>query len=73
MFAPLTMPQTVTLPVFGSAKNQASSSAEGAQSGANGEWQIDSNNDPMDFDLLAEYLLEDNPTSSTAGLNFDFK
>jgi hypothetical protein len=25
-----------------------------------------------DFDLLAEYLLEENPTSS-AGLNFDFK
>jgi hypothetical protein len=72
MFPPLTMPQAVTLPVFGSASNQASSSAEGTQTGANSEWQMDSSNDPMDFDLLAEYLLEDNPTSAT-GLNFDFK
>jgi hypothetical protein len=66
------MPQAVTLPVFGSASNQASSSAEGAQNGTNNEWQMDSSNDPMDFDLLAEYLLEDN-TTSTTGLAFDFK
>lgn len=32
---------------------------------------MDSSGDPMDFDLLAEYLLEDNPSSS-AGLSFDF-
>ena len=74
MYAAMTMPQAVTLPVFGSAsnQNQPASASEGTQGGTNGEWQIDSNNDPMDFDLLAEYLLEDNTTSST-GLNFDFK
>lgn len=33
---------------------------------------MDSSGDPMDFDLLAEYLLEDNPSSSV-GLSFDFK
>ena len=55
MLAPLTMPQTVTLPVFGSANAQ--SSGDGAQ--GNPEWQMDSNGDPMDFDLLAEYLLEE--------------
>lgn len=70
MFASLTMPEAVTLPVFGSASNQAA--AEGNTSGTSSEWQMDSSNDPMDFDLLAEYLLEDNTTSST-GLNFDFK
>mmetsp|Transcript_52479 Transcript_52479/g.147315 ORF Transcript_52479/g.147315 Transcript_52479/m.147315 type:complete len:491 (+) Transcript_52479:100-1572(+) len=69
MFASLTMPEAVTLPVFGSASNQAA--AEGNTSGTSSEWQMDSSNDPMDFDLLAEYLLEDNTTSST-GLNFDF-
>lgn len=66
------MTQTVTLPVFGSANSQAQSSAEVDQNGTHNEWQIDSSGDPMDFDLLAEYLLEDNPSSS-AGINFDFK
>ena len=70
MFAALTMPQTVTLPIFGSASNQASST-EGVNNGSNSEWQVDTNGDPMDFDLLAEYLLEDTAASST-GMNFDF-
>jgi len=65
------MPQAVTLPVFGSANSQAQPSSEMVQNGSTGDWQIDSSGDPMDFDLLAEYLLEDNPSSS-AGLNFDF-
>lgn len=72
MFTTSTMPQTVTLPVFGSAANQTSSSGEGSNAGTNSEWQMDNNGDPMDFDLLAEYLLEDSAASSS-GLNFDFK
>mmetsp|Transcript_44648 Transcript_44648/g.129071 ORF Transcript_44648/g.129071 Transcript_44648/m.129071 type:complete len:470 (+) Transcript_44648:144-1553(+) len=66
------MPETVTLPVFGSASNQqATASADEAQKNANQDWQMDSGGDPMDFDLLAEYLLEENPTSA-AGIDFDF-
>eukprot|EP00428_Durinskia_dybowskii_P032180 CAMPEP_0170232596 /NCGR_PEP_ID=MMETSP0116_2-20130129/16039_1 /TAXON_ID=400756 /ORGANISM="Durinskia baltica, Strain CSIRO CS-38" /LENGTH=464 /DNA_ID=CAMNT_0010483381 /DNA_START=176 /DNA_END=1570 /DNA_ORIENTATION=- len=65
------MPPTVSLPVFGSASSQAHTSSEGAQNGTSTEWHMDSGGDPMDFDLLAEYLLEDNP-SSTVGLSFDF-
>jgi hypothetical protein len=57
------MSPAITLPVFGSASNQAAAS----QSGNNGEWDDSGNADPMDFDLLAEYLLDDNPVS------FDFK
>jgi hypothetical protein len=59
------MSPAVTLPVFGSASNQAAA----GQSGNSGEWDS-GNADPMDFDLLAEYLLDDaggNPVS------FDFK
>jgi hypothetical protein len=64
------MSQTVTLPVFGSAS--AAAHADGAQSANQAEWQIESGSgDGMDFDLLAEYLLDDNPTSHTAA--FDFK
>lgn len=71
MLAPLTMPQTVTLPVFGSANTQAP--GDGAQGAAgHSEWQMDSNGDPMDFDLLAEYLLEDS-NAGVPGLNFDFQ
>lgn len=66
------MPPTVSLPVFGSASSHAHSSSEGAQHGSHTEWHMDSSGDPMDFDLLAEYLLEDNPSSSV-GLSFDFK
>jgi len=65
------MPPTVSLPVFGSASSHAQSSTEVAQNGSSTEWHIDSSGDPMDFDLLAEYLLEDNPSSSV-GLSFDF-
>ena len=56
------MSPAITLPVFGSANNQAAA----GQSGNSGEWDS-GNADPMDFDLLAEYLLDDNPVS------FDFK
>jgi hypothetical protein len=75
-------PAAITLPVFGSASNnnQQAAAAGGQQSSGNnsnnsnnnnnnGEWDS-GNADPMDFDLLAEYLLDDaggNPVS------FDFK
>ena len=59
------MPQAVQLPVFAASSGQ---NAEGAQ-GTSADWQMDSNGDPMDFDLLAEYLLDDNPGAST-GISF---
>jgi hypothetical protein len=64
MFAP-TMPQTVPLPVFTS----ASQANDGDQ-----DWHLDTSGaDPMDFDLLAEYLLDDN-AGTTTGISFpDFK
>lgn len=68
-----TMPQTVTLPVFGSAgASHPPQSSSGAPNSGSSEWHMDSGSDPMDFDLLAEYLLEDNATTNT-GLGFDFK
>jgi hypothetical protein len=69
MSAPSTTTQTATLPLFSSASAQAQqATADGGQS----EWQMDSGGDPMDFDLLAEYLLDDG-TGNTAGMSFDFK
>ena len=66
------MPETVTLPVFGGASAPAPAPADNTQQNG-GEWRVDnSSNDGMDFDLLAEYLLDDNP-SSAAGISFDFK
>lgn len=62
MYAP-TMPQTAPFPVFASA-NQATESEH--------DWHIDTAGDPMDFDLLAEYLLDDN-TANPAGIGFDFQ
>ena len=61
------MSPAITLPVFGSTSNQAAAGQSGNNGeGNNGEWES-GNADPMDFDLLAEYLLDDNPVS------FDFK
>ena len=56
------MPDGVTQPVFGSTGQQSNQEAGlqmDAQSG-----------DPMDFDLLAEYLLDDTNGNS---VTFDFK
>lgn len=65
----LVMPQPVTIPIFGSASNQQ----QPQTSAGLGEWSIDEGEQDMDFDLLAEYLLEDNPGSNqTGGGNFDF-
>jgi hypothetical protein len=63
-----TMTQAVSLPVFGSIST-TQGTAPVDQAPAQGEWQMDTGGDGMDFDLLAEYLLDDNPTSAT----FDFK
>ena len=65
------MPQTITLPIFGSAGNQSKSAQDQGTQNDNG-WQMGESSGDADFDLLAEYLLEDNPTTSAA-LNFDFK
>jgi hypothetical protein len=62
------MTQAISLPVFGSSSAQGTAE----QSVEQGEWHMDTGGDGMDFDLLAEYLLDDNPTSA-AGMNFDFK
>ena len=64
------MPQTVTMPVFTSA-GQAQPASEGTQQVGGSDWQVGESGGDADFDLLAEYLLEENPTN-TAGLNFDF-
>lgn len=58
----------VTVPIFGSAGAHATAS-DGNPSGS--DWNMDSSDDPMDFDILAEYLLDDNPGNAT-GLAFDF-
>ncbi len=66
------MSHTVTLPVFASAS--AAAHADGAQSANQAEWQMESGSgDGMDFDLLAEYLLDDNPAVPAPGISFDFK
>ena len=63
------MSQPVTIPIFGSTSNQ-----QPHTSGESGEWYMDDEEQDMDFDLLAEYLLEENPgqTQTTVGVNFDF-
>jgi len=69
MLAPI-MSQPVTIPIFGSTSTQQQQPTQQQQSG---EWYIDEDEQDMDFDLLAEYLLEENPTTNqTGGVNFDF-
>jgi hypothetical protein len=75
----------VTIPIFQSASSAAAAaaaaaaSADGVISGATApsshtDWgsMYQSANDPMDFDLLAEYLLEDNTGSLHGDPTFDF-
>ena len=60
------MPEAVTLPVFGSTSAAAQPPAQGDG------LQVDVNEgDQMDFDLLAEYLLDDAP-GNAGGITFDF-
>jgi hypothetical protein len=64
------MNQPVTIPIFGSSSAQADHQHHDGQS----LWQMEQGENDMDFDLLAEYLLEDNPGGeSTSGMTFDFK
>jgi hypothetical protein len=63
----------ITIPIFGSssASARAPAASDGGQPGS-AEWNMDQSGDPMDFDFLAEYLLDDNPVTA-AGMPFDFK
>jgi len=69
MLAPV-MSQPVTIPIFGSTSTQQQQPAQQQQPGGS-EWYMDDGEQDMDFDLLAEYLLEENPTTSQTG-GFDF-
>ena len=65
---PPIMSQPVTMPIFGSTSTQKQ------QPQQQSEWYMDDGEQDMDFDLLAEYLLEEAPsTSQTGGVNFEFK
>lgn len=65
------MSQPVTIPIFGSSSAQLQQHHH--QDGQS-EWQIDQAEQDMDFDMLAEYLLDDNPGDQSAlGMTFDFK
>jgi hypothetical protein len=61
----------VTIPIFGSSSARAPAASDGGQPGS-AEWNMDQSGDPMDFDFLAEYLLDDTPVNA-AGTAFDFK
>ena len=72
----MTTMQPVTLPRFGSAGQAPPQSAPGG-AWATADQQANPNSDPLDFDLLAEYLLDDGnalPGSTATGLpQFDFR
>ena len=70
MLAPI-MSQPVTIPIFGSTSTQQQQPSQ-HQAGGSGEWYMDDGGADMDFDLLAEYLLEENPGTNQTG-GFDFK
>ncbi|KAL3925772.1 MAG: hypothetical protein SGILL_000190 [Bacillariaceae sp.] len=69
--------QSVTIPIFApnSGQQQQTQTAAAAASSEDVDWtqHIDHGDGTgdMDFDLLAEYLLEENP-GQAAGMNFDF-
>mmetsp|Transcript_17655 Transcript_17655/g.42974 ORF Transcript_17655/g.42974 Transcript_17655/m.42974 type:complete len:491 (+) Transcript_17655:916-2388(+) len=69
---------SVTIPIFQSASSAAADAGVTAAAAAPPPSQSDwgslyqSANDPMDFDLLAEYLLEENPGGLPGDENFDF-
>ena len=77
------MSHPITIPIFGSNNGQQGSLQQ--QLGANDD-NIDEDDNvdwtqavsgggdnDMDFDLLAEYLLEENSGPGGSGMNFDFK
>lgn len=57
----------INMPMFASAGNQSSN----AQPGDPPAWLMEGS-DPLDVDLLAEYLLEDGKPAPN-GMTFDFK
>eukprot|EP00531_Pseudo-nitzschia_arenysensis_P007517 CAMPEP_0116114658 /NCGR_PEP_ID=MMETSP0329-20121206/96_1 /TAXON_ID=697910 /ORGANISM="Pseudo-nitzschia arenysensis, Strain B593" /LENGTH=473 /DNA_ID=CAMNT_0003608049 /DNA_START=1147 /DNA_END=2568 /DNA_ORIENTATION=+ len=61
------MSQPVTIPIFGSTSTQHPQQ----QAAGSSDWYMEDGEQDMDFDLLAEYLLEENPDSSHTG-GFDF-
>lgn len=67
MSAPI-MSQPVTIPVFGSTSTQQQ---QPTQQQGSGEWYMDDGGQDMDFDLLAEYLLEEPGSSQTGGFDFN--
>ena len=66
------MPQTVTLPVFGSANTADQAAQQQQASGNNAEWSAENSGDGIDFDILAEYLLDDNPNIANGMTDFNF-
>jgi len=68
MLAPI-MSQPVTIPIFGSASTQQP--AQQQQATESGEWYMSDGDQDMDFDLLAEYLLEENPGITQTGFDFN--
>ena len=58
----------INMPFFSSANNQSSS---GDQPGDPPAWLMEGS-DPLDVDLLAEYLLEDGKPAPN-GMTFDFR
>ena len=66
---------SVTIPIFQSASSAAADAGAAAPPPSQSDWGslYQSANDPMDFDLLAEYLLEENPGGLPGDDNFDFR
>ena len=62
------MSSKVALPSFIS----ASSTLKKSDSVDDALGQTTSSGDPLDFDLLAEYLLDDGAPTGDIGINFDF-
>jgi hypothetical protein len=75
------MSQSITIPMFGPAsgsgqQQQQQQQQNNTESLDDVDWtqnmdQATGGDGDMDFDLLAEYLLEDNP-GQASGINFDF-
>jgi hypothetical protein len=60
--------QSITMPIFAAAGNTHQHDDD------DGDWNedLDHGDHDMDFDLLAECLLEDNLGGPSAGISFDF-
>jgi hypothetical protein len=73
------MSHPITIPIFGPKTSGQQQHGTIPNSSADDvDWTQDMGHETggdqdMDFDLLAEYLLEDNPGPVMPGMNFDFK